>query len=126
MATVQLGRVTDRPGARLHAVDVTSTCPYQRRGFLGTSVALTADNAPLVCKRCRPALHAAAETAEVEANRAWGISTTLRGRERAAEAAAVVRLLESPAQRLARRRSDEAFRRQFDAIVAASLTDVAA
>lgn len=53
---VEMGYVTHRKGARLHlAVDGHSYCPSGGRVIISSRM-LRADDAPLVCKRCRAAV----------------------------------------------------------------------
>ena len=126
---IAVGRVTLRTGAKLHLmVDGRAVCPVVNgRHAIGEGAKpATVDNAPLACKRCRAALHAAALDAEIEANQRAAIGTTINGRAWAAAAAELTAALESSADRLARQRRTDEMRAMFDAIVAAQLTDLVA
>lgn len=119
--TIQVGRVTLRKGAKLHyCQDGRAVCPVaQGRHAIGEGAKpLAVDNAPLVCKRCRPALLAAAELAETDANMRAGISTTIRPNEVADACAALVDALRTPAERAAVELAREAFAARFYALPA--------
>lgn len=77
---------------------------------------LTVDNAPMVCKRCRPALLAAAEMDEMDANQMAGLTTTIAKREWMVATAALVNALRTPAERAAEVAAREAFAARFYAI----------
>lgn len=116
---ITVGRVSQRKHARLHA----PTCRIVRHRPLipATVRALRTEDAPLVCKLCRPILLADAELAEQDANRRAGISTTIRPAAAVVAAEALVASLRTAAETRLAETSRDAFRRQRAAIVAADL-----
>jgi hypothetical protein len=117
---IRVGQVSHRKGFRLHAnVDGRAYCGAGNGRIIATTTrTLTADLAPLVCRRCRKHLLAAAQQAEVTANMRAGHSTTHHGTARATAAEALVRALETGTDRRHREHATDAFRRTRAAILA--------
>lgn len=115
--TVQVGRVSDRKGAKLHAIN--GRCPSLHRGLIGNTVhPLTAEDAQAgkVCGHCRPHLLAAADKAARLANAEIGVNHLAGGRTArvAVTAERLVEALYTAAERDAVKKEREAFRTSYE------------
>lgn len=125
MTTVEVGRVTGRKNARLHLMlDGRADCPTVRgRHATGKGARpVRADDATKLCLRCRPAIIAAVDA---EQARAAGSSVVARINPGLPyRLAALADALRTDADRAADQRASDAFRAQFNAIIAESLADM--
>jgi len=114
MDNVQVGRVTNRKGAKLHGNVAGRAYCGAGNGLINllTAHILTEDEAELVCRRCRRHLHEVAELQLISEQYAPG---NRYSEYRVQRAIRLVDALQSPAQRAAR----EQARTEFDRIAAA-------
>jgi hypothetical protein len=111
---IAIGYVTNRPGAKPHLmVDGVANCPAVRgRRAIRDTYTLTADQAPLVCLRCRPAVLA---EAQAQLTTAEGSSVVARvAPSRITRLAALVEALHTGRERAALAAARERFRADYD------------
>jgi hypothetical protein len=113
----QVGQVSRRKGARLHyLIDGVADCPRVRGRHAIHTTAVTADNAPLVCRCCRKSVLAAAELAEMDLRMRCTAGTRPESQGPANAAGLLVDALRTAAEKAAELAAREAFAAKFYAI----------